>query len=82
MANGLPNRNEIIEILQNSKYPVKRFRVLGNVNIFAWVIMHFFVTVLEDTKVARVIKVLNPLLLILGQLKIPPYYRAIFIIEK
>jgi ubiquinone/menaquinone biosynthesis C-methylase UbiE len=77
---GLPQKLEIKKYLK--ELSIKSYEVRPNVNIFIWVIMHFLYTVFDSRKTADRFSFLKPVLFSLGKnLKLPPFYRSIYIIK-
>jgi SAM-dependent methyltransferase len=77
---GLPQRTEIEKYFKD--LGISKYKILPNVNIFIWFVMHFFYTVYDSRKTAHRFSFLKPFLFFLGKnLKLPPFYRSIYIIQ-
>ncbi|MBI2011857.1 class I SAM-dependent methyltransferase [Candidatus Daviesbacteria bacterium] len=79
---GLPGREEVSNYLKVSK--VSSFKIVNNLNIFIWFLIHLFFTVLdEDRRILKITSVFKKPIFLFGKfLNIPPFYRYIFIIKK
>lgn len=80
--NGLPEREEIILKVKELGITKTRIKIIGNANLFAWVLMHWLFTINHKMLISRGLKRLYRILFFLFSLPIPPFYRVILVIKK
>lgn len=81
--NGLPDKKEILKILEDRNIKPKKIEVRGNVNIYIWFILHWLYTVNDASFMSKVLKRFYKVFFyVLRIINIGPFYRIIYIIQK
>lgn len=76
----LPNTSAVDQYLK--KLHVKSIRKTGNVNLFAWFLIHLFFTVCNKGRLSRIMMIFKLPLEVIGRINLPPFYRSLLMVRK
>lgn len=79
---GLPEKEEILNYFYKNGVSKNNVKVLGNVNILIWYLIHLLFTVYDGKKIFRLLKLLVKPIFIISKINFPPLYRKILIIQR